>query len=170
MKLKAHRNLNSPNKRIDWSFTPLHGGHKGKVLGYAAFIELSDVFFRVQPKGLENVRKAGVRSVIAWAEGSVDTCAVREFRYPEHDYDLYVTEDLTSKLDAQEWVQIRFDAFEGAPFFTIASNGQPVTHADKVLLSDTGACYAINPRFEEAKPKGKAKAKASPAPQELALF
>lgn len=148
MKVKAHRNLNSPNKRVDWSTTVLSSGsHKGKVLAYAAWLELSDVFFRVQKKGVERIREKGVRSVVAWAEGQLVDSAIREFRYPENDYDLAVSENICPE-SGDEWVQIRFDAFDGAPAFTVAATAQAVSHADRVILSDTGACFALNPRLE----------------------
>lgn len=142
-KVKAHRNLNAPGGRVEWSTTPLFGSHKGKVLGYGKWLLLEDVFFRVQPKGVQRIREKGVRSVVAWAEGILAGSAIERLRYPDHDYTLPKTIDMPS---TDEWLQVRFDAFEGVAAFTLVASGEAISHAERVLLSPEGKCFAYAPK------------------------
>jgi len=144
-KVKAHRNLNAPGKAIEWSISPLTGSHKNRVLGYADHLVLTDVYFRVQKGGVQRIRERGTRAVVAWAEGLLRHCRLQRLRYPEHAYEIPGFKEL---LLTDDYQKVRFDAFEGEPSFTLAQTGEPVTHADIVILRHDGSCFALGARNE----------------------
>jgi hypothetical protein len=144
-KIKSHRNLNAkPKKTIEWSVTPLNGDLKGKVLCYSDWLLLEDVYFRVQPKGVDRIRERKVRSVVAWAEGTVTSWSIKRIRYEDNNYQ-FPTKSETPNLD--NWDRVIFDVFQGEKYFTLADSLKPVTHAKKVLLAKNGACFALSPVF-----------------------
>ncbi|MFT6904970.1 MAG: hypothetical protein ACJAS1_001624 [Oleiphilaceae bacterium] len=136
--VKCHRNLNAPNKSVEWSIAPLQGDLKNKVLGYGQWVSLKDVFFRVQPTGVKRIREKNVRSVVAWAQGTLVSLSVTRLRYPDHNYDLPEENFLR---EATEWTQVSFHAFNGDPTFVITSTGKPIKNASEVLLSASGKCF-----------------------------
>jgi hypothetical protein len=145
-KIKAHRNLNAPQRAVEWSITPLNGDIKGKVLGYTDWVLLDDVFFRVQPRGALRIKQSQVRSVVAWAEGMVLSWSLKRLRYTDNSYRLPEAGDAP---DVTGWTRIVYDALCGDIHFKHAETGEFFTHAEKVLLTRTGACFAKNPTFKE---------------------
>lgn len=139
MRVRLHRNLNAPNKAVEWSLTPLDGDKacRGKVAAYVSEAELKNVIFRVQPAGVRAIRAKGQRSVVAWAEGElVSATLTRNRLWPEEPEFMprqhYADESL---------VPIRFRVFEGFDTFTTPDD-RPISDADTVVLTDTGCCLA----------------------------
>ncbi len=68
MKVRIYRNLNRPSL---FSIVALSGEHKGKVLGYAPVVGISNVDLKVSEKQRHSVLEKQVRTVHAFAEGNL---------------------------------------------------------------------------------------------------
>lgn len=123
----------------------MKGDLKDKVLAHAAWVELTDVFFRVHKTGVHRIREKGVRGVVAWAEGELVHTEIKRYRYHDHGHEV-PTSTSESIIDTKGWKAIRFDAFKGVYLFTKALTSEPVTYADRVILNSRGECMPLNPR------------------------
>jgi len=138
MRVKLHRNLNAPNKAIEWSITPISGEQKGRVIAYCSSATVEDVEFRAQPAGTAKIRETGVRSVVAWVVGelvAVDICRYRqdvEFELPMSDSDM-------------DGTRVTFNPFTGIPNFVVCGSSSVVTNAEYATLTNTGQCWAKLP-------------------------
>jgi len=136
MRVKLHRNLNAPNKAVEWSITPMSGELKGRVVAYCSSATVEDVEFRAQPAGTAKIRETGVRSVVAWVVGelvAVDICRYRKhvaFELPISDSDI-------------DGTRVTFNPFSGIPNFVVCgSSSNIVTNAECATLTNTGQCWA----------------------------
>jgi hypothetical protein len=139
MRVRLHRNLNAPNKVVEWSLTPLDGdkAYKGKVAAYVSEAELKNVIFRVQPAGVRAIRAKGQRSVVAWAEGELVSATLTRNRLWADDPQFTAPQQ---PVDAN-LVPVRFRVFEGFDTFTTPDD-LPISGADTVVLTNTGGCLA----------------------------
>lgn len=116
MKVRAYRNL---HKKL-WSVIS-----KGKVVDRVRSLVLVDVRFVVLPGGLARCRALGHKTVHAFVEG-----------WPgEHIF------SGPPSLDGLDWVRYTPERGE----FFLVGNGRSVSSAEKVVLTATGSCWALNP-------------------------
>ncbi len=122
MKFDIYRNLNKARKdraRHVWSMRRTGG----LVQGHSETCYLTGVEFKVSLATLARLRAAGARKVCAFMRGT-----------------LAPTPAFASSKDL---VRVSFNPF-GADHFYRTDTGAPVTSADAVLFTRTGA-YALNP-------------------------
>jgi len=67
-RVRVYRNLNRPTL---FSVVALSGDHKGKVMGYAAVVGLANVSLKVSERQRQGVLVKQVRTVHAFAEGTL---------------------------------------------------------------------------------------------------
>lgn len=104
-KVRVHFNLHTR----DWSIVAMDGPDKGRVIGHASEVTLSDCTFRVSEASRQKVIEKNCRSVHAWVFGL-----------------LAATERLPADATGFTYNPYR------APTFTRRSNNQPITSASRV--------------------------------------
>lgn len=108
MRCRVYRNLNRPTL---FSIVADEGTHKGRVLGYAPVVALTDVQFKVQAAGYERLHRTKVRNVHAMAIGRFKS----------------VTDTLPEALMVA--ARITYHPFRQPYFFDRADPGTPVRQA-----------------------------------------
>jgi len=108
-RIRVYRNLNQPGM---YSIRALTGQNKGKVLGYAPAVGLTNVTFRVSERGRQTVLAKRERHVHAFAEGDYASTAST---IPEH-------------LRATTQNIVTYRPYQSGHFFRLAEPDTPVTH------------------------------------------
>ena len=123
MKFDIYRNLNkarADRARHVWSMRQTGG----RVQGHSETCYLTGVDFKVSLSTLARLREAGARKVCAFMRGDLAT--------------------VPADIAAHALVRVSFNPFHADHFYR-TDTGAPVTSADAVLFTRTGA-YALNPR------------------------
>lgn len=118
-RIRVYRNLNLPGM---YSIRALSGPNKGKVLGYAPAVAMSDVTFRVSEKGRQTVLAKRERHVHAFAEGDYVTAADQ---IPDH-------------LSATDRNTVTYRPFVAGHFFRLSEPETPVTQLPKAWAWQSG--------------------------------
>jgi hypothetical protein len=116
LRVRAYRNL---HKKL-WSVL-----YKGKVRDRLISLVLSSAKFVVLPGGLARCRALGHKTVHAFVEGDVLESFFAE----------------KASIEGLEWV--RYTPQRGE--FFLVRNAEKVVTAEKVVLTSTGSCWALNP-------------------------
>ncbi len=108
-RIRVYRNLNQPGM---YSIRALSGPNKGKVLGYAPAVAMTDVTFRVSEKGRQVVLAKRERHVHAFAEGDYRASASQ----------------LPKAVEVADHNTITYRPYQAGHFFRLADPASPVTH------------------------------------------
>jgi hypothetical protein len=107
-KVRVHFNLHS----LDWSIVAMDGPDKGRVIGHASRVTLTDCTFRVSEASRQKVIAKRCRSVHAWIHG-------------------LLAPTVPAPPDATGFTYNPYRA----PTFTRRDNGAPITSASKVWFT-----------------------------------
>ncbi len=129
--MRVHRNLhNAKRGGPQWVVT-----ERGKVVEYLVSVALVDVTTRIQPGGAAKCRTSGVRSVVAFFDGThADNQA------------------LIAAVKDEGGQRITYDPRSDSEFYSYALLGSLPKRwntADAVILNADGTSYAYNPRWQE---------------------
>jgi len=100
---------------------------RGKVVGHVQAAELLGVEFRVQPAGRARVLREGRKNVHAFAVSSRCSTVPGEWTDPD--------------TWPGDWYEVTYNPFKAAHFMC-KCHGTPVTHADRVILTQDRRVFA----------------------------
>lgn len=111
--VRIYRNLNRPSL---FSIVALSGSNKGRVLGYAPVVGLSNVVLKVSEKQRNGVLEKQVRTVHAFAEGNL----------------VGIASELPEGCRTDPAEVITYQPFKAGHFFARTAPEVPVYYADEV--------------------------------------
>ena len=103
---------------------------KGKVIGYALVLAMSNVDFVVQQGGRKRVLESGQKNVHAFLRGDIHLCKSDESKF-DLPYNLQSSIYDSFHSHPMDWLDFNYNPFV-SDTFTV--NNQPIHHAETVYM------------------------------------
>ena len=121
MKVEVYKNLRKQCYSIR---------QKGKVIGYALVLAMSNVDFVVQQSGRKRVLESGQKNVHAFLRGDIHLCKSDESKF-DLPYNLQSSIYDSFHSHPMDWLDFNYNPFV-SDTFTV--NNQPIHHAETVYM------------------------------------
>ena len=121
MKVEVYKNLRKQCYSIR---------HKGKVVGYALVIAMSNVDFVVQQGGRKRVLESGQKNVHAFLRGDIHLCKSDESKF-DLPYNLQSSIYDSFHSHPMDWLDFNYNPFVSDKFM---ANDKPIHSADVVYM------------------------------------